>query len=488
MSETAIPVPEKAEEPREPSSPPVEYRLTIREDKMAVLLDHPDPAADVHAAVDRILASFVELELADAPDGPDLEDLLTEAATPGEPLLGFPIAQGREPIAPVDGHLEWAREFFTEGWAIDEESGAIDFWEKLERRSVHSGESLLTMVHPVEGVPGVNVLGQELTPPKPGKIKVRCGKGVEQSEREGHTDYRASVDGRVRWADGTIAVDDVYAIRGDVSLETGNIHHTGSVVIDGEVSAGALIEADGDIVVKGMVEAATIICGGALTVAGGILGSEDTHIAVTGELRAKYISEARVDGLGDITVANEIAHSMIRTRGKVEVEKGRIAGGETVALRGIEVAEAGASGSTHTLLVAGVDYTLREKLAQRHQRVDQLEGTLKKIVGVQDKVQQSRQAMTETLSAKLAELSEKEEIVAQAVAKEKEAILRITRTALADAVEEIVILAELWSGTTLQLGEYKHNVRSSVQRPRIAQIKKKKVHVLPLGDGNMPEE
>ena len=64
----------------------------------------------------------------------------------------------------------------------------------------------------------------------------------------------------------------------------------------------------------------------------------------------------------------------------------------------------------------------------------------------------------------------------------------LTKEALADAVEEVVILREIWSGTTIQLGKYKLVVNKSIMKPRIAQAKRKKVRLLPLGDGNLPEE
>lgn len=475
--------------PAAPDRKQVEYRLTVREDKMAVLLDHPDPAADLHATVDRILQGFEKLELVDAPDGPTLLELLEAVSEEGEALIGFPVATGTAPVPPVDAELEWSRDFFTEGFAIDEDTGTVDFWERLERRAVRSGEPLLRVVHPAEGEPGANVFGVEIAPAKPAKVKVRCGKGVEMSEVEGATLYSAALDGRVRWADGTIAVDDVYAIRGDVGLETGNIHHTGTLVIEGDVNAGATVEADGDIVVKGMIEAATILCGGSLTVAGGILGSKDTRIEAQGELQAKYISEADVRTGGNVTALNEIAHSRIRTRGKVDVSRGRIAGGETVALRGIHVAEAGASGSTRTLLVSGVDYTLSDKLEKRHQDLERLETTLEKIELTLEKAKHRRDPVTPELKAKLADLVKKRKVVTAALEQERSTIERVTRTALADAVEEICIFDELWSGTTIQLGRcLPHVVKSSVQKPRIARVRKKRVRILPMGEGNQPEE
>ena len=63
-------------------------------------------------------------------------------------------------------------------------------------------------------------------------------------------------DGRVRHTDGTVSVDEVYVIKGDVGLETGNIHHTGSVLI--EEAGGVVTDMDGG---PDFLESGNVVCG-----------------------------------------------------------------------------------------------------------------------------------------------------------------------------------------------------------------------------------
>ena len=88
----------------------------------------------------------------------------------------------------------------------------------------------------------------------------------------------------------------------------------------------------------------------------------------------------------------------------------------------------------------------------------------------------------------LAELNEKARSLQEAVVQAERAIHQMTRDALQGARQEIVMLKGVRSGTTIQLGEQKMRVRHSIFKPRIAQRREDRVRILPLGEGNMPEE
>ncbi|MBE0565305.1 MAG: DUF342 domain-containing protein, partial [Krumholzibacteria bacterium] len=344
------------------------FAVRVSRDQVCVLLDCPDPLADLGQVADRIVEQFEDLKLPEYPDRALVAEILRAVARPGTPLVEQPLIMGEHPVPPRDGRLEWARDFFATGWAVDEESGIMNFWEKLERRSVAAGEIVARIHPPVPGTPGLNVYGKTIGVPKPQQARLRGGKGVAETLEGGIRLFKATVAGRVRVVSGVLSVDDVYVVKGDVSLETGNIHHTGCVTIGGDIKTGAVVEADGDIIVKGMLEPCTIRCGGSLAVTGGIVGDGKTRIEVAGELQARYVTEAVIRAGGDVKVAGEVAHSTVETRGRVLVPDGRIAGGTTVAWKGIRVGEAGASGSARTLLVAGCDPTLAARVGVVRER------------------------------------------------------------------------------------------------------------------------
>ena len=469
------------------STPTPEYDLRISSDKVSVILDCPDPLADVDSLVTRILADFAKLEIPIFPDEDQLRDILGNIAEPGRHLLDAPIIMGQKVTPSRDGKLVWSKEYFAEGWAVDEATGVIDFWEKLEQRSVREEEMMVKLFHPVDGQPGLNVFGNEIPVTKPAKVKLRCGKGVRTEEVEDGILYFATVNGRVRFADGTISVDDVYQIKGNVSLATGNIRHTGAVQIQGDVETGATIEAEGDIMIKGMVDPCNIRCGGTLTVAGGLVGAEGFRIEVAGDLNARYVNEADITVEGDVTVSNEISHSRIRSLGRVVVQRGRIAGGIVQAYKGIRVAEAGASGSSDTTLIAGIDYSLAQKTTVHEVKIKKMEEAQEKILAAVEKTAANKAALGPEERKVLAGLQVKAKQMGQALADEYAMIRKLNEEVRNHAVYEVIIFQELWSGTRIQLGEFKTIVRTSIKKPRIAQLRKTKVRILPLGEGNMPK-
>lgn len=470
-----------------PEGPP-EYELRITPDKVTVVLDCPDPLADLSGCVARIMADFDKLEIPVHPDAEQMTAILQNIARPGRHLWDTPIMMGQKAEPSRDGQLAWSREYFNEGWAVNEKTGAIDFWEKLECRSVTENEMMVKLLHPVEGEPGLNVFGLEIPVTKPSKVKLRCGKGVRTEEVEDGIEFYAAVNGRVRFTDGTVSVDDVFIINGNVSLATGNVRHTGAVQIQGDVETGATIDADGDVMIKGMVDPCSIRCGGTLTVIGGMVGSPECRITVGGDFNARYVNECNITVGGNVTVSNEISHSHISARGKVTVAKGRIAGGQVQGYRGIFVAEAGASGSSDTLLIAGLDHTLPEQLAPLESKIKKLEETQEKITAALRSLAARQMSLTPAEVETQANLSAKARQLGQAIADEYVAIKKVTQESRTRGLPEVVMFEDVWSGTRIQLGDSVTVVKSSVQKPRIAQLRQTRVRILPLGDGNMPKE
>ncbi len=464
-----------------------EYRLHISRDRVAVLLDCPTPHSGTNDLIRRILDDFQLLGIPEYPDAETLNAILLSSCKPGQSLREQTILMGQAASPSINGHLEWARDFFAKGWEVDEETGAIDFWAKCESRAVVKGELMVCLHHPIDGIPGLNVFGKEIPVSKPSKVKLRSGKDVNRIEKQGFIAFEAKCEGRVRHADGIVSVDNVYMIKSDVSLKTGNVVHTGAVVIQGDVGHGATLEVEGDIIVKGMLEPCNIKCGGSLTVAGGIVGEKGFRIELGGDLLARYISEANLEVGGDVLVGNEISHSRIMCLGKVTVPKGRIAGGTTSALRGIRIGIAGAGGSSNTHLIAGVDFTLTSKFSSHEKKIIRLEKAQEKI---QNAVKIGKRKLNPTAEEIKAQnfFTRKSKKIDQAIAEHNLAIHELKTNASGFAVEEILVLEELWCGTTIQLGKEKRVVRSSVLKPRFAQKRNNRVHIGALGEGNMPED
>lgn len=459
----------------------------VSEDKLDVLLDCPDPLPCLDETVTTIMDAFRKLKIPEYPDADLLRQILAAVAKPGQALHAQPLIEGYDAEPARDGRLEWVRDFFVEGWEVDEHTGAIDFWARLDNRAVTAGEWLLKLHPPVAGEPGLNVFGQKIAVGRPQKQRMRCGKGVSQREDEnGVIWYHADVAGRVRLNNGTLAVDDVYVVKGNLGLATGNIHHTGTLQVEGDIEQGVTIEVHGDVVVRGMIEPCNITAGGSLQVGGGVVGQEGFRIEVGGSVQARYIRDAVLDVVGDVTVGNEISHAFIRTLGRVLVPNGRIGGGTTIARAGITVGQAGAAGATGTLLVCGVDYQVEPTVARMEEGVAALD---RRRASITAEIARLREAPadgdTETALRKLvAEATTLPGAISEATA----AIQRYISEAEAACHPELAALKEVWSGTTIQLGDERLPVRASVRKPRLARLLNGHVRLLPLGEGNMPDQ
>jgi len=302
------------------------------------------------------------------------------------------------------------------------------------------------------------------------------------------TAYYSAVNGRLRFKDNTLAVDDLYVVKGDVCLETGNIDHTGAVTIEGDVKIGATIRTEGDLLVKGLMEPCTIKCGGTMVVAGGIIGDEEHFIEIDGTLEAKYVNEANITAFAGINVSSEILHSNIQTLGLVNVSTGRIAGGTIIAYKGIKVGTAGASGMSNTTLIAGKDITLESRTEVHLKRIEYLERTMVPVQAALTNAHKVEGNISESLLSDIKDLGSKRMNINEEIAAQYMVISDIQDESEENAREEVVILKEVWSGTLFQFGKDKLLVKISVQKPRIVQHQGSRVRMKPLGMGNMPTE
>lgn len=467
---------------------PVEYRLRPSPDKAAVLLDCPRPRAALEKWAQRIHADLERMELPEYPDPVILRSLLENACGPEDDLRDHTLILATPALPSVDARQFWSREFFAEGWIVNEKSDQINWREKVENCSVHRNEFLVRVHHAVEGEPGQDIFGEKIPVEKPERVKIRCGKGVTEVDEGTSTAYYAGLDGRVRFADGTLTVDEIYHVTGNVGLATGNIHHTGSVTVEGDVLADAVIEAEGDVVVKGMVEESVIICGGTLTVAGGILGGEGHLIRVGGNVEAKYIREADLTAGGDVLVARQISHSRVRCLGSVMVPNGRIAGGKTIALRGIQVGTAGAPGSSDTVFMAGVDYSLQAQIDLYHEKIARLEANLKPIeTALRNAGSRADEEFSESIHQVVENLAFKRMNLQEAISLQYMRVQKLMDASREEAGLFVVIFKEIWSGTTIWLGDSQTRVKNSILKPRIAQLREDRVRLLPLGEDNLPQ-
>jgi len=354
-----------------------ELSVRISEDGLRVLVDCSSPGGDYEGLLERLEQEIEALGVRDRIDNAALADWLAGQAQQGFPIRDAVLLEGRAPVPPVHGRIEWAGPFFERGFIVDDATGAIDYRQHAAQLFVEAGQLLATVHPPRKGVDGEDVFGKALRVQTPASARIHAGQNVSRSDGGG--EFHATMGGRIRWASGMLSVDQVYRIPGSVGLATGHVRHGGALMIEKDVEAGARVEADGDIEIKQVLEPADVVCGGSLTVRGGVTGGAGREVRVAGSVQARFLLEADVEAGADVIVEREIVRCVVKTAGAVVMPCGRIVGGSVTALDGIQAAQAGSAASVSTELHLGEDFRPGEQLAAINKNMADFKEQLNKI-------------------------------------------------------------------------------------------------------------
>lgn len=289
------------------------------------------------------------------------------------PICSFPmnVAKGTERQDGIPGKINYLFDTTTE---VDRTEG-FDFREVMRIPTVKKDEKLASLVAPTKGTDGTNVYGAKIKA-RPGKpALMRAGKNVIFKQED--QSYYASVQGQVNIVGKIINVHDVYEVNEGISMKTGNIDFPGTVIIRGDVPTGFTVKALGDIKIFGLVEAATIIASGSVTITEGIAGLKSGRVEAGEDVNVGYVNQGIIHANNDIFVENSIMHSQIKAINDIICQRGNIVGGVLSAGRKIIARNVGNRMNTKTLLSFGIDQKLYDQQlaleAKKAQLVDNIE-------------------------------------------------------------------------------------------------------------------
>src|ERR1035437_8711661 len=296
------------------------------------------------------------------------------------------VADGIAMVNGEDAKLEllFSTEGKEEGAPVDVEV-AMDYKNVKSIQNVKKGEALARKNSPTNGINGMTVTGKELKAQPGNDVKFIFGKGVEPAVGNPEL-YVAANDGQVVFKNNKIEVLEIYEIQGDVNLKVGNIDFVGSVIVHGSVGEFT-IKAGEDVMIDDVADSATIICGGKLTVKGGIVKSK---VVAGGEVSAKYIRNSNIETEKSILVNEAAMHSTLISGDKIIVmgAKGLLVGGTIAAAHEVSAKEIGAKMATPTEISIGETPRMREEMtkavAELKNIEEQLDKTKKGIIFLKD--------------------------------------------------------------------------------------------------------
>ncbi|HCM47627.1 MAG TPA: DUF342 domain-containing protein [Colwellia sp.] len=267
------------------------------------------------------------------------------------------------------------------------EDGSVDMRDLGDIICVKVGDPIAKKVPLTQGIQGYTVTATPLSPEPGNDIELVAGEGTNISQKNINVLVSKKV-GLPKLINNGMEVDEIYKIK-DVTVATGNINFTGSVIIDGDVTEGMKVTASGDITVGGFVESATLDAGGDITISSGIIGRKhdiektkitditmSVNISAKGSIYAKYGQYAQITCGQDLRIENQLLHSIldINSRlwiGKSEQANGKLIGGYTKAGTSVHAGVIGATAGSNTII------NFEHKILTFKDEIHKIEGLLK---------------------------------------------------------------------------------------------------------------
>ncbi|MBO8164184.1 MAG: FapA family protein [Brevibacillus sp.] len=274
----------------------LKWKITIDEDELTAtcivepgykkrfrLKDHP-PAPHVELEVEEEIIEYETLHAQEVLDrleeigvvrGIQREEILKACQTtePGE----YVVARGMEPTEGKDGWIEFVVDVDSQTNHLKERSdGTVDFREITHIPSVKAGQVIGIIHPPVEGKEGYTVKGIPI-PPKPVRaVLLHAGTGVGFVEEDAKIVATESGRPQIEHRGNMVKVSILPKLThpSDVDLKSGNIHFNGDVEVLGAVEEEMEVDAEGDVLLHGSVNVATVKAGNSIKINGNVIRSE----------------------------------------------------------------------------------------------------------------------------------------------------------------------------------------------------------------------
>ncbi len=356
-----------------PSHDPAALRVSIAPDRLTARLHVP-------AGFDRALLQPDLCAATLQQAGVEINDkvrraidrLVRDAQAPGLEIA-HTVARAQPPVHGQDGRVEWRVDENPETDTPppappepnpnddvdnnrddndndDDDDGAVNHYDRSAFTIVKSGDTLGHIHLPTVGEDGRDVTGQTL--------QARQGQEAQLTFDEtilldAGSNLIAQTSGALMRADGHAMIEPQLEIPEYVDFSTGNINFNGDVVVQKGVRDCFTLKAEGDIEVRGLIEAATIIAGRDLIAAGGFAGREQGNAQIGGCLKGRYLDNIRGQVEEDLCIDREIINCRLTVHGSVLSPSGSVIGGRLAVTRQLQINQLGSPAGASTEILIG---------------------------------------------------------------------------------------------------------------------------------------
>lgn len=276
------------------------------------------------------------------------------------------IARSTAAVDGQDGRLEWMEGFDPNaGPGADlGDADVVDYYNQAAYVRVANGSHLATLHQPTPGQDGRDVTGRAIKA-GPGRSKdVRIDPSLRLDESGRLT---ALVDGILEYRHGVLTVSPVFEVGGCIDFSTGNVDFDGTVIVRDGVRDRFEVKATEDIVVDGLIEAATVCCGRDFTCRRGMAAKGQGQLVVDGNALVGYLNNVQGRIKGNLTAQREMISCDLYIGGNLVCDRGTVIGGKVIVGGSVRIAALGSNAGIPTSLI--LDPTAQAKVEVRIQKV-----------------------------------------------------------------------------------------------------------------------
>lgn len=334
--------------------------ISIAADNMSATADilppigNGEPVSPGYAA-----ALLAKLGISYGIDWDELNETLLDVNVSRKARLAYVLAKGSAPVPERGERMVLESRFKTGFTPIDEDKHSVD-WKTISSFILVKKDELIARVEaPLLGTLGTDIFGNPIQYARETAQVYALGKNVERRDEE----IVSTVDGRLIMDGNRLMVEETLVIPGNVDYRVGHIMFPGDVMIQGGVAAGFKVYSGGSILIQQTMDAFDVSAKKDLTCMMGLIGKDQGFVRVGGNLKAKFVENARVAVRGDAEIPGSVVGSRLYVLGKLSMgDKGRIVGGEIWATHGVHCGWLGGPTKPGTRVNVGIDFTMQQKL------------------------------------------------------------------------------------------------------------------------------
>ncbi len=390
-------------------------------------------------------------------------------------LTPFVAAEGKQVQHGANARIERKFDLSVKNRPKIDEYNRADYKDMRLFVLAKKGDLLAVRIPQTEGTPGTNIFGMEV-PARAGRpIPVPQGKNTEVRN---DNELYATMNGQIVDTTRKIDIDPHLEIHSSVGAATGNIDFVGGVTIKGNVEAGFIVKATGDIEIGGLINGADV-SGRNIVIKGGIAGQNRGLVKAAEDVQALFAENANIEAGRDVTITDAVLNSNVRAGNRIYVEerKGIINGGSVAAGEEIRCKFVGSAAAVVTKISVGVDPTVQQKYMEvckefkedkaRLKQITQILNTLGKIDV--SRLPQQRIDQINALTRSQFPLAGKIKRAEKEIAELEEAMGRMKdgKIRVADTV---------YPGVRISINSIIMNVHSSIRRCLLT-VKDERIHI-----------